>query len=132
MCNFNDAGAGRLTGPNGNEMDSEEFLASLMATVTGDIVDKDGQTIFSSGDQVPVRVVTQKYGRGIVDYGDICDADGCIYLEADLTHPVCATCEGGTLDGYIGAASGSTGAIVPGVASTDLGGSSLLSDSTQT
>ena len=124
MCNFNDAGAGRLTGPNGNEMDSEEFLASLMVTVDGPIVDKDGETIFTSGDQVPVRVVTQKYGRGIVDYGDICDADGCIFLEADLTHPVCATCEGGTLDGYIGAASGTT-AIVPGVASTDLGGTNF-------
>ena len=124
LCGFNTNGAGRLTGPNGNEMDTEEFLASLDVTVTGDLVDKDGQTIFSSGDQVPFRVVTQRYGKGIVDYGDICDATGCIYLELDLTHPVCVTCGDGTFDGYIGAQSGTT-SIVPGNASRDLGGTTF-------
>jgi hypothetical protein len=128
LCGFNSDGAGRLTGPNGNEMDSEEFLASLDITVdAGDqLVDKDGGVILASGDKVPFRVVTQKYGKGIVDYGDICDASGCIYLELDLTHPVCATCGEGTLDGYIGAASGATGSIVPGAGVADLGGTSFV------
>jgi hypothetical protein len=124
LCGFNTSGAGRLTGPNGNEMDTEEFLASLDLTVTGDLVDKDGQVILASGDQVPFRVVTQRYGKGIVDYGDICTPDGCIYLEADLTHPVCVTCDDGTFDGYIGAQSGTT-AIVPGAGVANLGGTSF-------
>ena len=34
-------------------------------------------------------------------YYDICDSEGCIYLEVDLSCPVCATC-GTTLDGYTG------------------------------
>ena len=51
---------------------------------------------------------------------------GCIYLELDLTHPVCATCGEGTLDGYIGAASGATGSIVPGAGVADLGGTSFV------
>jgi hypothetical protein len=126
ICGFVSDGAGRLTGPNGNEMDTEEFLASLDITVTGDLVDKDGEVVFTSGDKVPFRVVTQKYGKGIVSYDDICDANGCIYLELDLTHPVCATCGEGTLDGYIGAASGATGSIVPGAGVADLGGTSFV------
>jgi hypothetical protein len=125
VCGFNNAGAGRLLSPNGNEMDTEEFLASLDITVTADLVDKDNKVIYAAGDQVVFRVVTQRYGKGIVDYGDICDAEGCIYLEADLTHPVCVECGDGTFDGYIGASSGDTGPIVPGVASTDLGGTSF-------
>jgi hypothetical protein len=125
VCGFVSDGAGRLTGPNGNEMDTEEFLASLDITVTGDLVDKDGEVVFTSGDKVPFRVVTQKYGKGIVSYDDICDANGCIYLELDLTHPVCATCGEGTLDGYIGVLSGDTGVIVPGTGSSDLGGSTF-------
>jgi hypothetical protein len=117
LCGFNTAGAGRLTGPNGNEMDTEEFLASLDITVdSGDqLVDKDGKVILASGDRVPFRVVTQRYGKGIVNYGDICDPEGCIYLELDLTHPVCVECGDGTFDGYIGAQSGATGSIVPGL-----------------
>tara|TARA_R110001592_G_scaffold53687_6_gene164696 strand:- start:7956 stop:9761 length:1806 start_codon:yes stop_codon:yes gene_type:complete len=125
LCNFTDAGAGRLLGPDGNEMDTEAFLASLQVTPTGNVVDKDGQVIATSGDEVPVRVVTQRYGKGIVNYGDICTADGCIYLEVDLTHPVCVTCGDGTFDGYIGAVSGATGTIVSGAGVADLGGTSF-------
>jgi hypothetical protein len=128
LCGFATAGAGRLTGPNGNEMDTEEFLASLDLTVDAgeQLVDKDGKVIFASGDQVPFRVVTQRYGKGIINYGDICDATGCIYLEADLTHPVCVECGDGTFDGYIGALSGQTGTIVPGAGTADLGGTSFV------
>jgi len=124
LCNFHDAGAGRLLGPDGNEMDTEAFLASLAVTPTGNIVDKDGQVIMTTGDEAPVRVVTQRYGKGIVRYDDICTADGCIFLEVDLTHPVCITCGDGTFDGYIGATSGST-TIVPGPGIANLGGTSF-------
>jgi hypothetical protein len=101
--------AGRLTGPDGNEMDTEEFLASLKVTAQGgNIVDPDGNVIIAEGSEVPFRLVTQKYGKGIVDYGDICQPDGCLLIEVDLTHPACTDCSSGTLDGYVGAASGLT------------------------
>ena len=120
---FNSDGAGRLTGPNGNEMDTEEFLASLTITTTGgNLIDADGQVAFAENAEVPFRVVTQRYGKGIVNYGDICDAQGKIYLELDLTHPVCANCDNGTIDGYTGVVSGDTGSITPGAGATDLDG----------
>jgi len=100
---------GRLTGPDGNEMDTEEFLASLIITTTNDIVDPDNKVIYGEATEIPFRVVTQRYGKGIVNYGDICDADGKIYLEVDLTHPACIECESnGTFDGFIGAQTGVT------------------------
>ena len=107
---FNNAGAGRLTDSNGNEMDTETFLASLKVVVKGaNITDPDNKTIAEIGDELPFRVVTQKYGRGIVDYGgDICTADGCLLLEVDLTHPACVDCASSNFDGYVGAASGLT------------------------
>jgi hypothetical protein len=45
ITGFSTTNAGRLTGPDGNEMDTEEFLASLTSvTVNGvnPIVDGDG------------------------------------------------------------------------------------------
>ena len=74
-------GAGKLAGPNGHPMDSEEFLASLTVTIGGSAKN--------------FNVVTQKYGKGIVEYGkkstgrtgnynDICDAEGVIYLSIDV------------------------------------------------
>ena len=110
MCitGFTGAGAGRLTGPDGNEMDTETFLASLTLMNGGTaIVDSNGDSIIAAGGSIPFRLVAQKYGRGIVDYGsDICDANGCLLVEADLTHPACVSCSASTFDGYIGAASG--------------------------
>jgi len=100
---FSNVGAGTLIGPDGNEMDTETFLSSLNVVSTEDILDPQGQTIISMGDSIPFRVVTQKYGKGIVDYTGICSADGKLYIEMDLTHPVCTTCEKNTFDGYIGA-----------------------------
>jgi len=84
VSGFQDKGAGKLHGPNGQEVDSEEFLASLMVKVNTKEVD--------------FRVVTQKYGKGIVEnltkkdfantpggrFQSVCDADGIIYLEADV------------------------------------------------
>mgnify|MGYP007083437044 FL=1 len=66
------------------------------------------------------RVVTQQYGRGIVNpnynktkttwaadgnggsFNDVCDVTGCILLEVDLSCPVCADCNASSLDGYTG------------------------------
>ena len=84
-------------------MDTESFLASLTVVANANILDPDGQTILSVGDTVPFRLVAQKYGRGIVDYGDICSPDGKLYIEIDLTHPTCVSCSRNTFDGYIGA-----------------------------
>jgi len=95
----------------------------------------NGQTVF-----VPLlfRVVTQIYGQGIVtptstntptvfnnsnppfppntgnggNYNDICSQDGCIYLEVDLSCPVCADCDATSLDGYTGTTIYSGGADV--------------------
>jgi hypothetical protein len=100
---FNQVDAGRLTGPDGNEMDTESFLASFKAIAAADISDSDGNTIVTSGDEIPFRIVTQKYGQGIVPYGDICNADGKIYVDLDLTHPACITCDTARFDGYTGA-----------------------------
>ena len=109
---FSAVDAGRLTGPQGNQMDTESFLASLKVTNAGSaITDPDGNTIIASLGEIPYRVVTQKYGKGIVDYSatGICDATGVIYLELDLTHP-CTTNGTQTYDGYIGASGNSTSA----------------------
>ena len=85
LSGFTSGGAGKLAGPNGNEMDTEEFLASLAISASQ----------VQSGAALPFTVVTQKYGKGIVEYGtksagitgnysDICDANGVIYLQVDL------------------------------------------------
>ena len=81
---FTTDGQGKLIGPNGSIMDTEEFLAS--ATIT-DAAAADHN----------FNIVTQKYGKGIVEYGqkvtssfpggkyyDICDQDGIIYVNVDL------------------------------------------------
>jgi hypothetical protein len=103
VTGFNQVDAGRLTGPDGNEMDTESFLASLKVFANAEIVDSDGQTIFTTGDEIPFRIVTQKYGQQIANYGDICSADGKIYIDLDLTHPACITCDSARFDGYTGA-----------------------------
>ena len=86
LSGFTGAGAGKLIGPDGNEMDTEEFLASLQISSPS----------VQAGVSLPFNVVTQKYGKGIVAYGskaagatgnlyqDICDTDGVIYLNIDL------------------------------------------------
>jgi hypothetical protein len=83
---FSKDGQGKIAGPDGNEMDTEEFLASL-EVFSADV---------NSGASLPFNVVTQKYGKGIVEYGkkstaangnlyqDICDEMGTIYLSVDL------------------------------------------------
>jgi hypothetical protein len=77
-------GQGKLIGPNGNAMDTEEFLASAEVKYLTDSKN--------------FNVVTQKYGKGIVEYGqkatstnypqgnynDICDENGEIYVSVDM------------------------------------------------
>ena len=115
LSGFSSAGAGKLIGPDGQEMDNESFLSDLR-------VNAKSTGAFSgmgSGDLL-FRVVTQKYGKGIVQYGsqqsttfysgsypgnggaydNLCDATGLIYLEVDLQQP-CAI-GAASLDGYSG------------------------------
>jgi hypothetical protein len=116
LAGFSSDGAGKLIGPNGNEMDTEEFLASLELQPSGNVAccAATGTTLFTSTSNLPFRVVTQKYGQQMVNYGtsksttfpggsytDICDATGTIYLEVDLTCPACIDCT--SVDGYVGA-----------------------------
>ena len=109
VSGFSTDGAGRMIGADGNEMDTESFLASLHVVTTNPISDCDGVEIVAAGGAVPFNLVAQTYGKGIVNYGDICTPDGCLLLQLDLTHPACVSCDAGTFDGYIGACTGTTG-----------------------
>jgi hypothetical protein len=126
MSGFAQAGAGKLIGPDGNPIDNESFLSDLtiyptVATSANLVGNPTGPLLF--------RVVTQRYGKGIVQYGnnnaqldfptsktgggqydDICDVYGQIYLEVDLQVPACISC-GGSIDGYTGSTFSSTTAI---------------------
>jgi hypothetical protein len=119
LCNFANSGAGKLIGPDGNEMDTEAFLSDLHI-IAGAGIDVDSTPCALGEGSLLFRVVTQQYGKGIVQYGsqastsfpstgnggsyyNVCDAEGCIYLEVDLSCPVCAECGTDTLDGYTGA-----------------------------
>jgi hypothetical protein len=116
MTGFASDGAGKLIGPDGQPMDNEAFLSDL--TVYG--VGTNTTTSANTTNPYLFRVVTQRYGKGIVQYGNnnstlvfpnsktdggqydnVCDAQGKIYLEVDLQVPVCITC-GGSMDGYTG------------------------------
>jgi len=116
MSGFASDGAGKLIGPDGQPMDNEAFLSDL--TVYG--VGTNVYTSANTTNPYLFRVVTQRYGKGIVQYGNnnatltfpnsktdggqydnLCDAEGKIYLEVDLQVPVCITC-GGSMDGYTG------------------------------
>lgn len=85
FCGFSTDGQGKLIGAYGNIMDTEDFLASAQ--------------IFWTGVSRNFHIVTQKYGKGIVEYGnkatsttpyplgryqDICDEAGCMYIAVDV------------------------------------------------
>jgi hypothetical protein len=75
-----------MTGADGNQMDTESFLASLHVLTTNDIKDR-GNTIVAAGKEVPFRLVTQQYGKGIVSGSkSLTDATGVCYLGLDITH----------------------------------------------
>jgi hypothetical protein len=126
MSGFASAGAGQLIGPNGQPMDSEEFLSDLQ--IRGVLTNV--YTSANTQNNYLFRVVTQRYGKGIVEYGqnetlafpesktdggtyyNVCDAEGKIYLEVDLQVPVCISCGDSSLDGYTGSTFSSTTASV--------------------
>ena len=124
ISGFRTAGAGKLVGPDGNEMDSETFLSDLKIIANQPILSASTSPCNVLGtalEPTPLlfRVVTQQYGKGIVQYGsqasttwpttgnggsyyDICDSNGYIYVEVDLSCPICADCDSTSLDGYTG------------------------------
>ena len=100
VTGFSSFNAGKLTGPDGNEMDTEAFLASLKVVAKRAITSKESSTCFEANESIPFRIVTQKYGKGIVEYAGACDAEGCIYLDVDLAKP--AKKQGASMDSYLG------------------------------
>jgi len=124
MSGFSNAGSyGKLMGPDGNTVDTETFLSDLTITST------PGTSPWSAvTGNLLFRVVTQKYGKGIVEYGgtsspafgssntanggsydNICDADGKIYLEADFQVP--CSIGAGSFDGYSGYTTAANGSV---------------------
>jgi len=120
MSGFASDAAGKLIGPDGNPIDNESFLSDLTIWGIGTNTTTSGTGQGGGSGPYLFRVVTQRYGKGIVQYGNnnqtltfpnsktgggqydnICDAQGFIYLEVDLQVPVCITC-GGSMDGYTG------------------------------
>ena len=102
VTGFSQVNPGKLTGPDGNEMDTEAFLASLKVTTVAAIESENGTSAFEAEEAVPFRVVTMKYGKGLVDYNGVCDVNGKMYIELDLAKPTVGDKK--TMDGYIGVA----------------------------
>jgi hypothetical protein len=105
ITGFNSHCAGKLIGPDGNEMDTETFLSSLRiitANVIPDSAIPAGFSTFTQYESIPYNVMTQKYGKSIVERetGCICNAEGKMYLNLDLTKPTID--QGITIDGFIG------------------------------
>ena len=130
LSGFSNAGAGKLIGPDGQEMDNEAFLSDLQ--VNSVQAGTNGFSGLGTSD-ILFRVVTQKYGKGIVQYGtqatttwsstgnggsydNLCSQDGIIYLELDLQVP--ATIGAGSIDGYSGFTLPITGLAGAGAAFT--------------
>lgn len=104
VTGFNTYNPGRLTGPDGNEMDTESFLASLKVVTKVALTGTTGTSSLASGVEVPFHIVTQKYGKGIVERNGVADANGAMYIEVDLTSPVANS----AYDGFAGVAAGNT------------------------
>jgi len=122
LSGFSQAGTGKLIGPDGQEIDTESFLSNLILyTDNSTVASNLGTSTFTP---LLFRVVTQKYGGGIVNptystsqaafntsntggnggyYDNICSFTGFIYLEIDAQVPVCVSCGQSTPDGYSGA-----------------------------
>ena len=120
LSGFSSTGAGKLTAPDGAEYDTESFLSSLIVYTGSGLSASTTPCAISTGPLL-YRVVTQQYGRGIINpnytqstatwpgqgnggtYDNICTPNGIIFLEVDLSCPACPTCGSDTLDGYTGA-----------------------------
>jgi len=129
VTGFTNAGAGKLIGPDGQVMDNEAFLSDLTVRAAG-----SGAFSGAGSNNLLFRVVTQKYGKGIVQYGssatssfpgsagsyggnngvydNLCDANGKIYVEVDLQVPCSIGVD--SLDGYSGITTTISGTTVPG------------------
>jgi len=99
---FNNYNAGLLIGPDGDEMDTETFLASLKVITKNAIADTSasGYSEFKENENLPIRLLPQKYGKAIVERDNFCGADGTMYVEVDFKKPTVN--HGITVDGYIG------------------------------
>ena len=100
---FHSYNMGKLTGPDGNEMDTEEFLASLKVIAKSPITSSKNFTSFAANESIPFRVVTQKYGDQMVNWqqqSNVSDVNGNMYIELDLTKPIKK--QGLNVNGYIG------------------------------
>jgi hypothetical protein len=120
VTGFTSFNAGKLTGPDGNEMDTESFLASLKVITNAEIKAGEGDfATFKAGEQIPFRVMTQKYGAGMVDYfnegpdKNPCDINGKMYIELDLTKP--AKKQGSSINGYVGISADAAKGLVEGL-----------------
>lgn len=102
VSGFSQVSKGRLIGADGNEMDTEAFLASLKVVTDGAITASEGTDFatYDEGDEIHYRCVTQRYGKGLVAYGDVVDGEGVMYIELDLAKPTKK--RDTTFDGYIG------------------------------
>jgi hypothetical protein len=131
VTGFTGAGAGKLIGPDGQIMDNESFLADLTVNA---VTTAGGAFSGAGAGDLLFRVVTQKYGKGIVQYGsqsqssfpgsagsyggnngyydNICDAAGVIYLEVDLQVP--CSIGSNSIDGYSGLTTTINGLITAG------------------
>ena len=116
LTGFTNGGFGKLIGPDGNTVDNESFLSDLTIKA---VTTSGGAFSGAGAGNLLFRVVTQKYGKGIVEYGsqtqttfgadntanggiydNICDATGTIYVEVDLQVPCSVTSD--SIDGYSG------------------------------
>jgi hypothetical protein len=117
LSGFTNAGAGKLIGPDGQEMDNEAFLSDLRVNALTGVGAPQRAFSGAGSSDLLFRVVTQKYGKGIVQYGtqtttsfpstgnggsydNICDQEGLIYLEVDLQVP--CSIGANSIDGYSG------------------------------
>ena len=123
LTGFSSTGEGKLIGADGNPIDNESFLASLTVTAKSNGAFSGATTV--PGSPLLFRVVTQKYAKGLVQYGstatstfpnnltgggqynDLSTPGGIIYLEVDLQVP--ATVGANSLDGYSGLTTTLTG-----------------------
>ena len=100
VSGFSQVSRGRLIGADGNEMDTEAFLASLKVVAKSAIDGGENFSSYKEGEEVHYRCVTQRYGKGLVEYGDVADKEGNIYIELDLAKPTKK--REMTIDGYVG------------------------------
>ncbi len=128
MTGFGSDGEGKLIGPDGHPMDNESFLAGLTVTAKSTGAFSGVTTTSGLGNPLLFRIVTQKYAKGLVQYGgdkvstfpgdrtgggtynDLSTPEGIVYIEVDLQRP--ATVGADSLDGYTGfttTVSGATG-----------------------